>query len=86
MKNFIFLTPVILAIFTASTEASFIEASWWETFKNNWNGALYALYNSYQDYIINLKISEVFIDKPLPADWVPHPNPKWRTLETELKW
>ena len=29
---------------------------------------------------------EKFITKKLPDDWIPHPNPRMRTPETQAKW
>ena len=79
MKKIVFISAM-LAIYSDTARGGA-----WDTFVKTWNGYLYLLYDSYQDYLINLKVAEIYIDKPLPPDWIPHSDPKKRTKETELK-
>ena len=43
------------------------------------------IYDNYQSFLIWIRAPENMITKPLPADWIPHSDPKKRTPETEKK-
>ena len=49
MKKNIIYTSIILAIFTIFVEGSLYDGFYniWTPFKNNWNGVLNLMYNSY---------------------------------------